>query len=1602
MAEQDLNALIAELKNLNKELSLTKQHSSNAEQGLSKFIASARKWKRPIPQQWQQSFAAENQQLEQGRRYTVSPLYGHQFTATQKDVDAYNKVRLSVMAFDKQVLQLTTAVAVLRDRISSMPGGEQALLRYEVESELEAAYPPGRTKPVPARDPERGPEAPQKPIKKTEYQKELERAEKEAARKLKQETRERERVAKEQLRANVAFTDELWKSSQKEQRRWGKEVADVGGDPEALRINKDIDVAWKRHQDALNAYSNQLKQDAATLKNNVSISDAEWEESQRAQREWATELKNSARKQEKLNQEIQKETEKRVAEAAKMASFTQGNPELRGKLETLGFTPDKKDFRISQHIEPTSGITKTTAQYEELSGAIRRTTIVQNRHNKILNDTQKRYRDLTSAIARDITEVFKWTVAVGVVYGPLRKLQDLIQIAITNQAKLADIAVVLGKSQADLGEIFNAAADAAREMGEPLEGVIESYDLAYRAAGKYSDQAQRTSMATLLLRDSLLLSKLAGMEQADAMDVLVGALQQLGKELDYGDVLINKWVAVSRQANVSIKDLATSFGITATAAENVGLDVDQLNGLIATLATSMGSMSSSEVGNAIRAFVTGFQSEGAVNALQQFGISVTDTEGSTRDFLSVLEDVAELFQRGLISESQLNKLATALGGQGARRGPQMAAILLQLGQANELASVSAGATNEAYDALEVKLDTVETRVTNLANAFQQLAESLGENGGVLDVVSAVLDVAIVLVDTLTEVSDALGPLAPLFGVGAVGMFLANNSNKFDMSALTAGGRFGAKIKPPIQDVEGWAWHRQPLGGGLQAGALGVAALIPQLVSIASQAKKGENVGNELAATAIGGGLGFAAAGPVGAAVGAAIANVFVESVLEREGDFENFFNRTIKPGEEEVPTGTDVEQRFTEEMFTQYGEGNAAKGKLRATMEAGLANLITGVSGYLGLTEGLDKITPEQVALSNLKIGNTQGGLVTSDTDNENFYRLKKIEEQRKSSLGVTSEITSVFGQETEDVMRKNAAIIEQIIEDQRQKLIERVRDQEITSKEYLERLGQLGSGGLDLARVYQIVGNTLGETEDAFESIANVIYNSTEDQRSYLTALITEIAALEEELVKLQDEGLNTDEVLRQLAEKKQIVIEYTVRLSENIQVEQIKAKIKPTIEFDETTLTQFQKQLELAYALQKYELIEVQKLTPEEAQLLADSYETFFVLLKDGFREVSGVGQEYLQEAGKMLEEAGEIGTQQTTPFNIQSIDASSSAFKAAYNKMFEYITSTFPQYKPQTEEMGIIFKDNVTDVLHLDNLIMQLAMQELIDVNEKQLDGLYNLPSGAEFYVPIETLDYAYNAGLNKSAGGDVVGPEYAGTDYTQFAQGAADILQEAKDEIEQAIARAAEYPEPNADRGDDQYQLTPEERDYLSGRANPYVPNVPENPATITDEQRRLLSGPDYAGGYSTLLDDIKEFFQTLLYGKDETKQSIEERNIEELNKFLGKTGITKDKTEDITSLSQESTSQSIVSELQLLNSNVVSFLGLDVPKPFSLESQQTIPANFSTDTKNPSLSLSLDSMANINLIVDGRVLASVVSTYLYEDLLRFADVAGSISRRIVSV
>ena len=443
-------------------------------------------------------------------------------------------------------------------------------------------------------------------------------------------------------------------------------------------------------------------------------------------------------------------------------------------LSTLGTGASKGKLNIMKDVA--SGNTRLDISRELGAGtnAWEKLNVTMDQSGNIMKSTQKQYRTLGDSIIRNVAEVAKWTLAIGLVYAPMRKASEMFQEMIVNQSKLAEVQIATGASAEKMGQIFTNLADVASQTGEHVVGAIEAYRQAYQATGALADPAQRSAVATKLLTDALTLSKLAGIDEAGAIDILAGSLNQMDMPLTQGTSLMDKWVQVAKIANVDINTLATTFVTASTAADGVGLSVDKLNAVIAAT-SEVSAKSAVETANMVRAFISGFQSDNAKIAIQDLGIATTTASGEARDFLTIMYEIKALADAGIISNAEMTKLANILGG-GARRGAQFAGFIQNVGRVDTIMKASETAqAGAAYLALGVKMATVEAQTQKLNNAFTVLAQALGGEGGVLTGGAATISMFTTLINGITTFTKLVGNATlAITALGAATLYMSRN------------------------------------------------------------------------------------------------------------------------------------------------------------------------------------------------------------------------------------------------------------------------------------------------------------------------------------------------------------------------------------------------------------------------------------------------------------------------------------------------------------------------------------------------------------------------------------------------------------------------------------------------------------------------------------------------------------------------------------------------------------------------------------------------------------------------------------------------------------
>ena len=589
-----------------------------------------------------------------------------------------------------------------------------------------------------------------------------------------------------------------------------------------------------------------------------------------------------------------------------------GVENLTNKMNSLGIT----SARVTSATEELStGVRTLRFRIDRGNGAVASATVHMDRWGGIMRETGNRFRTFTSAVGNNLVKVVQWGVATGFVYGAMRNLQQTIREITEIEKELANVQVALGKGQGNLNEIFKEAAVIADLTSQSIMGVVESYALAFQATGGLEDMATRGAQANALLTESMVLAQLSGLEQAKAMDTLIGALRQTGMELDEGRELLDKWVAVARESNVSVGTMAETYAIVGAQAKDLGLEFEQLNALAATLAEAT-PLSATEVGNAMRGILAGFQTTQAEGVLARFGIETRTATGELRNFWELLNEIAELIAAGAISPAEISEISNAIGG-GYRRGGQVQIILRGMARSQQLVNEQFDTGGQAADALEIKMATLQSAITRLGNAFTTFAHTLGDEGGVLGVSKLVVEILTSLIGIMDRMTAGLGKATPaLVAFGAAMLVLRSSMGESFLARtapafLTRAAGLGRTGAPSVQarlagvtggsqvsaaGVGGYSIGRSASGigsrlssgiGGINplSGLLAAGIIAPTAIQAAQAAPQERpeafaKAGAQIAGAIAGGLIG----GPIGVVLGSSIGGAFADAVIDEERD----------------------------------------------------------------------------------------------------------------------------------------------------------------------------------------------------------------------------------------------------------------------------------------------------------------------------------------------------------------------------------------------------------------------------------------------------------------------------------------------------------------------------------------------------------------------------------------------------------------------------------------------------------------------------------------------------------------------------------------------
>ena len=338
--------------------------------------------------------------------------------------------------------------------------------------------------------------------------------------------------------------------------------------------------------------------------------------------------------------------------------------------------------------------------------------------------------------------VFAFGASVGIINSVTKAFNGVLQSTIEVEASLANIYSVLDKTGSNTQEFENGLFQAAKNAGQ-------SFKVAADAALELSRQGLNSQDVLKRLNDTLILTRLSGLDSAAAVEGLSAAYNSFSGTGITTTEILNKLVAVSQKYAVSEKDLIEGIKRAGSTAQQAGVSFDELAALI-TAVQERTARGGAVIGNSFKTIFARLQDKGTLEYLSNLGIGVVDLQGKVLPATAIMEGLAAKFND--FSQIGQADIAEKLGGI-YQLGNLLAALQDLSSEQSKYTGaikVSAAAADQAYQKNAALNNTLESILNRVSVSAQQLGATLGELG-VTDNLKSILDFFNKLLDGIQSI-----------------------------------------------------------------------------------------------------------------------------------------------------------------------------------------------------------------------------------------------------------------------------------------------------------------------------------------------------------------------------------------------------------------------------------------------------------------------------------------------------------------------------------------------------------------------------------------------------------------------------------------------------------------------------------------------------------------------------------------------------------------------------------------------------------------------------------------------------------------------------------
>lgn len=344
-----------------------------------------------------------------------------------------------------------------------------------------------------------------------------------------------------------------------------------------------------------------------------------------------------------------------------------------------------------------------------------------------------------------------------------RSLRNAFNTTKELDAAMTEMAVV---TDLEVGDYWNQLPEhtkRASELGVAIGDV-------YKAETLYYQQGLKTAEAQSLANETLKMARIAGMEASEATDKMTAALRGFNMELNETSAqkVSDVYSELAAITAADVNEISSAMTKTASIASSAGMEFETTAAFLSQIIETTRE-SAETAGTAMKTVIARFQElkkspneigeiDGEIvdanaieTALRSVGVSLRDSSGQFRELDDVFMELSSKWDS--LDKNTQRYIATIAAG--SRQQSRFIAMMSDYSRTQELvtaANNSAGASQKQY---EKTLDSLETKLAKLKNAWDEFSMGILESDLVklgVDILTKFLEI----INKATSAFDGMG------------------------------------------------------------------------------------------------------------------------------------------------------------------------------------------------------------------------------------------------------------------------------------------------------------------------------------------------------------------------------------------------------------------------------------------------------------------------------------------------------------------------------------------------------------------------------------------------------------------------------------------------------------------------------------------------------------------------------------------------------------------------------------------------------------------------------------------------------------------------------